>query len=305
MSNKWVYLFDEVDQAEKYVGGEWENVRGLLGGKGANLAEMASMGIPVPAFSSALPSSVRPMLMPQPPQLVLPGRSRQVSWLCTWGAVAAMSALLVRFDTNPHRLARLGALLDEVAGRAAIPAAHAEQAMALAVRGADLLILETFFRLDELQLAVEAVRGVTDLPLIAMMTFAHERPPHPYREQAAMVDELAELDLVAVGVNCAPGPTGAIEILRNMRQQCVPLAASPARLRNVARIGIPSMDPAATRVAPAPSSASVAPNDRVCRLKPLWYRPASWRTGPCNWKNASSTSTTASSAPQRSCSKRA
>ncbi|MGD9262274.1 MAG: hypothetical protein PVG44_17670 [Desulfobacterales bacterium] len=40
MSNKWVYLFSEVDQAEVYVGGEWENVRGLLGGKGANLAEI-------------------------------------------------------------------------------------------------------------------------------------------------------------------------------------------------------------------------------------------------------------------------
>ena len=40
MSKKWVYLFDEVEQAEKYVGGEWENVRGLLGGKGANLLEM-------------------------------------------------------------------------------------------------------------------------------------------------------------------------------------------------------------------------------------------------------------------------
>ena len=50
MSNKskWVYLFDEVDQAEKYVGGDWEAVRGLLGGKGANLAEMVRIGIPVP-----------------------------------------------------------------------------------------------------------------------------------------------------------------------------------------------------------------------------------------------------------------
>ncbi len=27
MSNKWVYLFNELDQAEKYVGGEWDNVR--------------------------------------------------------------------------------------------------------------------------------------------------------------------------------------------------------------------------------------------------------------------------------------
>ncbi len=48
MPNKWVYLFDEVDQAEKYVGGEWEKVRGLLGGKGANLAEMTRIEVPVP-----------------------------------------------------------------------------------------------------------------------------------------------------------------------------------------------------------------------------------------------------------------
>ncbi len=44
---KWVYLFQEVDQAEAYAG-SWEGVRGLLGGKGANLAEMTRIGVPVP-----------------------------------------------------------------------------------------------------------------------------------------------------------------------------------------------------------------------------------------------------------------
>jgi len=48
MAKKWVYLFDELDQAVAYVGGDWENVRGLLGGKGANLAEMTRLGLPVP-----------------------------------------------------------------------------------------------------------------------------------------------------------------------------------------------------------------------------------------------------------------
>jgi pyruvate,orthophosphate dikinase len=46
--SKWVYIFDEVEQAEKYVGGEWDAVRGLLGGKGANLAEMTRLKVPVP-----------------------------------------------------------------------------------------------------------------------------------------------------------------------------------------------------------------------------------------------------------------
>ena len=45
---KWVYTFEEVEEAEKHVGGAWEDVRSLLGGKGANLAEMTRIDIPVP-----------------------------------------------------------------------------------------------------------------------------------------------------------------------------------------------------------------------------------------------------------------
>ncbi|HMD88511.1 MAG TPA: pyruvate, phosphate dikinase [Anaerolineaceae bacterium] len=48
MVKKWVYLFNQIDEAEAYVGGSWDNVRGLLGGKGANLAEMTRIGVPVP-----------------------------------------------------------------------------------------------------------------------------------------------------------------------------------------------------------------------------------------------------------------
>ena len=38
MANKWVYLFTEGNA----------NMRELLGGKGANLAEMTNLGLPVP-----------------------------------------------------------------------------------------------------------------------------------------------------------------------------------------------------------------------------------------------------------------
>ena len=48
MTKKWVYLFDEVEEAEKQVAGDWDKVRALLGGKGANLAEMTRVGVPVP-----------------------------------------------------------------------------------------------------------------------------------------------------------------------------------------------------------------------------------------------------------------
>ena len=45
---KWVFGFDEVPEAEARYDGDWEGVRALLGGKGANLGEMTRLGVPVP-----------------------------------------------------------------------------------------------------------------------------------------------------------------------------------------------------------------------------------------------------------------
>jgi len=48
MGKKWVYHFNELDEVEKCVGGNWDDVRAFLGGKGANLADMTRIGVPVP-----------------------------------------------------------------------------------------------------------------------------------------------------------------------------------------------------------------------------------------------------------------
>jgi pyruvate,orthophosphate dikinase len=51
MDRKWVYLFTELEEAEASVD-DWEGVRALLGGKGANLAEMTRIQVPVsPGFT--------------------------------------------------------------------------------------------------------------------------------------------------------------------------------------------------------------------------------------------------------------
>ena len=50
----------------------------------------------------------------------------------------------------------------------------AEQAELLAGRGVDLFSVETFFDLDELVTAIEAVRSVSSLPIVAMMTFGED-----------------------------------------------------------------------------------------------------------------------------------
>ena len=48
MNTKWVFGFHEVDELQRSLNGDWDAVRGLLGGKGANLGDMSRLGIPVP-----------------------------------------------------------------------------------------------------------------------------------------------------------------------------------------------------------------------------------------------------------------
>ncbi|MDH3686980.1 MAG: pyruvate, phosphate dikinase [Myxococcales bacterium] len=45
---EWVYPFGELKRVEERLGGDWGAVKGLLGGKGANLADMTRLGVPVP-----------------------------------------------------------------------------------------------------------------------------------------------------------------------------------------------------------------------------------------------------------------
>ena len=45
---KYVYLFNEYDEAMAKCDDDWEGVRSLLGGKGANLVDATRLGIPVP-----------------------------------------------------------------------------------------------------------------------------------------------------------------------------------------------------------------------------------------------------------------
>jgi homocysteine S-methyltransferase len=137
--------------------------------------------------------------------------------------------------------------LDEPEGPAAITRAHAEQAAILAGRGADLIVLETFFRLEELLLAIEAVRGATDLPLIAMLTFPFEKLPESHPEIAAAVRELFGCDLLTAGINCAPGPQGTLDVLEYLKEPPGPLAVMPnagSLVRREGRILLPPATPA-------------------------------------------------------------
>jgi methionine synthase I (cobalamin-dependent) len=103
----------------------------------------------------------------------------------------------------------------------------AEQAAVLEGRGADLFMVETFYDLDELVTAVEAVRAVSGLPVVALMTFDTDGQTIagvPAREAA---ERLAPLDVAAIGANHGAGPQAALTALTEMAGDGRVLAALP------------------------------------------------------------------------------
>ncbi len=105
-----------------------------------------------------------------------------------------------------------------------------EQAAALDARGVDCFILETFLSLWEIRVAIEAVRQVSALPVIASMTFPgdawEEREDKSWPEQAAR--RLTDLGADVVGTNCSLGPSDLLTVLEGMaRAGPAPLFAAP------------------------------------------------------------------------------
>jgi 5-methyltetrahydrofolate--homocysteine methyltransferase len=80
--------------------------------------------------------------------------------------------------------------------------AFREQAQALVEGGVDLLVLETFFALDEALWAAEAVRQVTSLPLVMSFSFDQGTKTMMGLSPADVVSATESLDLAAVGANC-------------------------------------------------------------------------------------------------------
>ena len=112
-------------------------------------------------------------------------------------------------------------------GELADEEAFAEQARILAGRGADVIMLETFFNLGELELAVGAVRSVTKLPLVALMSFDSDAVTLAGVSAREAGERLRELDLAAFGANHGRGPAAALNALAEMAGHGAVLAALP------------------------------------------------------------------------------
>lgn len=86
--------------------------------------------------------------------------------------------------------------------RSAAVETFAEQAAGLAEGGVDLLLLETFFALEEAVAAIEGIRRVSDLPLVVTFSFDQGTRTMMGLSPAAMVKAVAPLGLAALGANC-------------------------------------------------------------------------------------------------------
>ncbi len=105
-----------------------------------------------------------------------------------------------------------------------------EQAAALVAAGVDLLILETFYDLNELREAVMAVREAAgdSVAVIAQVTIDDEGNMRDGTGVEVYTRSLDEWPVEAIGLNCSTGPKAALETVeRMMRYSAKPMSVMP------------------------------------------------------------------------------
>ncbi|MCC6703723.1 MAG: bifunctional homocysteine S-methyltransferase/methylenetetrahydrofolate reductase, partial [Thermomicrobiales bacterium] len=106
-----------------------------------------------------------------------------------------------------------------LATRAEIRDAFREQIEALLEGGVDCLIFETFGNIDELEEALTAARQSTDLPVLAMMTFAEDGLTVGGSTVRDVIDRLSTHRVDVFGANCSVGPSKLLPVVKSMRRE--------------------------------------------------------------------------------------
>jgi homocysteine S-methyltransferase len=103
----------------------------------------------------------------------------------------------------------------------------AEQAELLEGGGVDLFMAETFYDLDELLVALEAIRSASSLPIVALLSFDQDGVTIGGVGAADAAARLRPLGLAAIGANHGAGLQAALRALEAMGPGDTPLAALP------------------------------------------------------------------------------
>jgi methionine synthase / methylenetetrahydrofolate reductase(NADPH) len=104
-----------------------------------------------------------------------------------------------------------------------------EQARALLEGGVDLFVLESFADLNEIHQAIQAIKEVCDLPVVAQMTPNDEGQTLYGTEPEWYVAKLGEWGADLVGVNGGSGPAPLLDLLKRFRKVTTrPLILQPS-----------------------------------------------------------------------------
>jgi methionine synthase / methylenetetrahydrofolate reductase(NADPH) len=106
--------------------------------------------------------------------------------------------------------------------------AFKEQIEVLLAAGVDLLILETFVSLHELDEAIAAAKSLTSIPIVAQKAFAEDGSILSSSFPLEVVEHLLSKGVDVVGANCTVGPQRMFGIIRAMYKDGVILSAQPA-----------------------------------------------------------------------------
>jgi len=104
-----------------------------------------------------------------------------------------------------------------------------EQVEFLLEAGVDLLIIETIGSLGEMECAIDAARSCSDLPIVAMMTFAEDGRTLSGRHPEDVVRELADRRIEVIGANCSVGPNRLLDVIGKMRAEIERMAEGAPR----------------------------------------------------------------------------
>ena len=95
--------------------------------------------------------------------------------------------------------------------------AYAEQAGYLQKEGVDLFILETFQDIREMEQAIKAIKSVSDLPVVAMMTVGEEGKTRYGVDLEDITVRLMESEASVIGLNCTVGPKPMLDFVEQIR----------------------------------------------------------------------------------------
>lgn len=120
-------------------------------------------------------------------------------------------------------------------------AAFAAQVEALLEAGVDLFVIETMSDPNEVEAAIAAVRGASDLPIVSMLTFNADSSTITGESPAKVVNRFADSGVVAIGANCSVGPQKLLQTVRQLNRSIQDVDGDRPAIAAMPNAGFPNI----------------------------------------------------------------